>query len=303
MQRTPPHTSPKETTNIASAHCQSDPNLAAYNMESSDFYHNVTSRLKRKRQDDNMDLDAFKSMMMSVFKEFTGSINDQFLALQTRMEEIKEQNVKLQESVDFNAAKYEEISAKLQLIEQERKDDRNLILDLEDKVEQLERHIRTSSLEIRNLPQKIGESKQDLINTMVKLTNVVKAPVQLPDVKDIFRTKSKTKNGNIVVEFTSVLTKDRILTAIKRFNKENKNDRLNTLQLQLEGPEQPIYVSENLTSKSKRLFRLARDFAVQHKYKYCWTSFGKILLRKEDGAPIVRIVTELDLRSLSESKP
>lgn len=239
---------------------------------------------------------------MDVLKSFTAVQNHQFTALQLKMEEIKEQNTKLQDSADFNAAKYDEITLKLQQMEQERKDDRVRIMDLEEKIEQLERQHRSTSLEIRNVPQKAPETKQDLQNTLVTLGNLVKSPVQSSDIKDVFRIQTKSQNKTIIAEFNSVITKERMMKAIKIFNKENKNDKLNTSQLQFDGPKQPIYVSENLTPKNKRLFYLARDFSVLQKYRYCWTSFGKVLLRKEDGAPVIRINSEHDFRMLDEKQ-
>ncbi|KAJ8704355.1 hypothetical protein PYW08_013079 [Mythimna loreyi] len=62
----------------------------------------------------------------------------------------------------------------------------------------------------------------------------------------------------------------------------------------------PIFVSESLTSKMKKLYYLARDFAKQNGYAYHWTAHGKIYIKKEDGAPTRRISKETDFEDLKQ---
>lgn len=79
----------------------------------------------------------------------------------------------------------------------------------------------------------------------------------------------------------------------KKFNKEGS--RLSTEHLSISGPAKPVFVSENLSPKLKRLFYLARDFASSNEYRYCWVKNGKIFLREKDGAQHLMIKNESDL--------
>ncbi|KAL4708006.1 hypothetical protein ACJJTC_010622 [Scirpophaga incertulas] len=66
---------------------------------------------------------------------------------------------------------------------------------------------------------------------------------------------------------------------------------------QLIGPSKPIFISENLTAKVKKLFYLSREFAKTHAYKFCWVTNGKIFLRKKENGTLSRIERESDLAS------
>lgn len=53
----------------------------------------------------------------------------------------------------------------------------------------------------------------------------------------------------------------------------------------------------NLTIHA-RLFFLARDLAKSKIYKYCWTSFGRVFVRKDDTSKIVCIQSEAQVHRL-----
>lgn len=270
-------------TNLTLTAARSDPNLSA----------RTIGKRKREEQIDKSDLEMFKT-----------EITTMFMDLKNTMQDIKIQNTKLQESVDFTAAKYDEIIDRMKLYEENRSEDQRYIRQLEDKIENLERQGRASSLEIRNIPKPKSnpESKQDLIKIVVGIGASINVPIQKSQVKDIFRINKKGENKPIIVHFTTAPLKDDILTALKQFNRLNKENKFNTGHVKIEGPKVPIYISENLTARAKRLYFLARDFASQHQYKYCWTSYGKVFLRKDDGTQLFRIECENDINNLGKQK-
>ncbi|KAJ0181480.1 hypothetical protein K1T71_003565 [Dendrolimus kikuchii] len=272
---------------IVQSLAHSDPNLSILKDTDTQLA-NITLRnnvMKRKREED---LETFKGDIFSMFKELKSSID-----------EIKEQNFKLQESVDFTSKSYDEIMLKLKQMEKEKIDDNKYIRQLEEKIEQLEKKDRSTGIEIRNIPKKNYENKQDLVNIIINIGKTINIPIQRSEIKDVFRTKTKATIAPIVAEFTTVILKENMLMSVKKFNKENKNNKLNTGQINLQGIS-PIFISENLTSKTKRLFFLARGVASQLEFKYCWTSYGKVLLRKDDGSPLLRIETEQELQALNK---
>lgn len=272
---------------------------AENNCSDSDSQTNVTTRTKRKREDE---LIAFKTEVQGMFKELIREQQQFYSNFTEKMEEIKSQNQTLQQAVDFNSTMYDNFLKRMEILEQEKREDRKRVLILEEKIEQLERQLRTSSVEIRNIPRKLNETKQDLVKTVIKLGKVIDVSIQPSEIRDVFRINSNTEHKTILAEFTTVLMKDKINQSIKMFNKTNKDAKLNTQQLHIDGPKLPIFVSDNLTPKTKRLFFLARDYATHQGFKYCWSSFGKIFLRKEDGSPIIRINSEADLTSLNKKQ-
>jgi hypothetical protein len=289
LKRTPPLTPTNLTASGTHSLAHSDPNLSNYSDVDSSLI-NITQRCtsKQKREDhiEKSDLEEIKSDIMNMFMELKSSIK-----------ELREQNNKLQESVDFVAAKYEEINTKIHQLEQEKVEDKKYIDHLEAKLEQLEKQGRITSVEIRNIPKQKTETKDDLINTILKIGNVLKVPINQSEVRDVFRTNGKTGSKPIIVEFTTVIQKERILSSIKKFNREHQ-DKLNTEHLSIAGPRSPVYLSENLTPRAKRLFFLARELASRQSFKYCWTSYGKIFIRKEEGAQLIRIESEADINSM-----
>ncbi|XP_013169075.1 PREDICTED: uncharacterized protein LOC106127872 [Papilio xuthus] len=294
LKRTPPKSPNVATLDVhpLQTHSQSDPSLSVTNNPET-IITKTMQRVKRKRDRsaDQSELDDFKNTIMDILKE-----------LQSTVSEIKEQNVKLQESVDFTAHKYDEILTKMKQMEEARREDKAYIISLENKIDKLEQQSRATSVEIRNIPKRSGETKQDLLHTLNNIFKVIKLPPQETDVKDIFRNHKKTSTPTMIVEFGTVKNKESLLRHIKKFNKENCNNKLNTEHLSIQGPKLPIYCSENLSSKTKRLFFLARELASQEKYKFCWTTHGKVYLRKDEGSPLCRIESEGDISKLRVQK-
>ncbi|CAB3248532.1 unnamed protein product [Arctia plantaginis] len=189
----------------------------------------------------------------------------------TSIEEIKAQNVTIQSTVTFLSQNYDALQDRINQLEtqlvKERETNLLHLQKLEDNLEKMERGARIGSL--------------------------INVPVQVHDVRDIFRTRSKDVDSRpIIVEFTTNLLKEKFIYMQRKFNKENK---LSTEHLRLGGPAKPVFVSENLTPKMKRLFFLARDFASSNQYRYCWVTNGKIYLREKQGAPHIMIKSESDL--------
>lgn len=275
--------------------CLSDPNLSAScdaELQSPAF---VTQRFKRRRDDDEIEI-------IDILKELKTGQTSFASALKSVKDDLMAQYVKLQESVEFMSTKYDEVLERMKQIESSRLEDRKYIQQLEDKVEYLEKRSRYASVEIRNIPNKEKESKQDLLSTVIKLGKTVNCQIQPNDVKDTFRTNSKSGNKTVIVELTSVIKKEHLIKSVISFNKNrNRDDKLNSTHLNIDGPKTPIYMSDNLSAKTRKLFMLAREFSSASYFKYCWTSYGQIYLRKEDRSPRIRIDSELDLSVLKNN--
>ncbi|KAG7299334.1 hypothetical protein JYU34_016260 [Plutella xylostella] len=167
----------------------------------------------------------------------------------------------------------------------------------------MQRAIRKTSIEIKNVPKKNHETKEDLVNMVLCLSKITNTKIQTSDIKDIFRTQGKkdiTKNTPIVVELGSTLTKTDLLKNCKSFNIKNK-DKLQAKHLGLTSSENtPIYVSEQLTAKGARLHFLARDLIKSKSFKFCWTSYGRVYVRRDEGSPVITIKNEAQVHHLMQ---
>ena len=278
----------------------SEPNIS----ELDDDITNVTCRYNKRKWNNNYQqelLDAMDEMKTTLSKSIAEH-NQKLICLQDTVVEIKKQNEELNKMVQFMSDKYDEIRDKLLCLETERKENHNYINQLETKVETLEKNTRSGSLEVRNIPKKPAESKRDLVKILESIGTCLKTPIQSSDIRDIFRVYSKgPSNNTIIVELTSVLKKEDVLNSIKAYKKEHKQ-LPTTTQIKVGGPSQPVYISENLTTKGKRLYALARDFAKSNEYKYCWTAHGSVYIRKKDGEVACRINNEESLTVLLKQK-
>lgn len=262
---------------------------------------NLTIRQDKRKRGDVIE-DEIQSFMSEIKKMMSLNLVHQdrkFDALYSVVNEIKQQNTDIIKSIDFVSEKYEECSLKLQKAEEDRKKDQAYIQELEARVSYLERSSRYNSIEIRNLPQKPRETKEDLINLVKSIGTAINTDIQTNEIKDLFRfdTKSSSKKP-IIVEFTTVLKKESILEATKDLRKRRKID-LNTALINLPGPPEPIYLSESLTASTKRIYALTRKFASENDYQYCWTKHGHVFIRKNTTAKVIKITKTEDLNNLS----
>lgn len=258
-----------------------------------------TGPIKRTRGDvQEVEMKTFMEEMRSMMANQEKKLKSLETTFKDSIKEISIQNKDIKTSIEFISNMYEEMRMKLENCEQQQRKDRLYIKALEDRLDNVERGIRSSSLEVRNIPQKETENKDDLIKIVQNIGSVLNTPIDKSEIKELFRTKKRnSKNSPIIVELTTVLKKEKIISSVKKY-KQEKRDLIKTTQISVDGPAVPIHISENLSFKMKRLHFLAREFARTNEYKYCWTSNGNIYIRKTDGQAAVRLNNETDLENL-----
>lgn len=251
--------------------------------------------MKRKRAEcDDETIVSFMADMKQMITDFQKEQNDKYQKLFAVVADFRS-------AVDFLMAKNESLQDQVNRLGSEKKESSQYIQSLESKLDSLERVARSTCLEIRNLPTSQTETKLTLVDTVLNVGKVLQVQIQPHEVKDIFRIRTKDPaQKTIIVDFTSVLVKERIISKFRKSNRENNN--LTTEKLRIPGPSRPIFISENLPAKAKKLFYLAREFAKGNDFKFCWVSNGRIFLRKRDGGPLVWVNSESDLTKSSDSK-
>lgn len=258
---------------------------------------NVTERNK-KRKFDGVDETAVE-LTRAMFTTYSSKQEIQYEDMMIKINSIIEQNIELKRSVELMSDKYDEFLGRIATLEAEKKEDKRLIRQLEDKIELLERTSRATGIEIRNVPKIDSETKDDLCELVSNLGQSLNLEISQSDLRDVHRLKTKEKSSPILVNFNSVILKEKVIKGVKNFNKTKENsEKLNTTHLKLGLSKQPVFVSECLTYKTQKLFYLART---QHKdcgYDFCWTSHGVVYLRKKVGDPQIRVNSEADFEKL-----
>ncbi|KAJ8710969.1 hypothetical protein PYW07_008211 [Mythimna separata] len=140
---------------------------------------------------------------------------------------------------------------------------------------------------------------------VVNLSKTIHLGMNGYDINDIFRLKSRgdrEKKPTIIMELRSPILRSDFLKKVKDFNLANKT-RLQAKHLGFTSNEDtPIFISEQLTAKGARLFFLARDLKRAQKVKYCWTSMGKVLVKKDDNAKSIHIQHEAQVQQLMQEQ-
>ncbi|CAH2269991.1 uncharacterized protein LOC120627002 [Pararge aegeria] len=249
---------------------------------------------KRRRSASDGGITHFMSEMRQLFQELKAQQSETINKLCSAVEDLRS-------SVSFLAEKYDSLASKYDKLESGRKDDQKCIKLLEEALEKSEHSYRSACLEIRNVPVNNAETKEHLVNTVINTGKALNLEIQPYEIKDVFRIKTKIpENKTIIVDLNSVILKEKIMFAVRKFNKGQ--NRLSTEHLKITGPAKPVFISENLTSKMKRVFFLARDYAKTNDFRFCWVSHGKIYLRKREGGALFRISSESDLTKLQKQK-
>ncbi|XP_037961667.2 uncharacterized protein LOC119690504 [Plutella xylostella] len=261
---------------------------------------------KRQRLDDDDGVNDFKSFKDEM-REMLASMMEQQSARFERLEknvadikgqtsEIKTSNTDIEKSLDFLSAQVIDIEKKISSFEDEKKKLNVKVAEIDERVDALERNTRKTCIEIRSVPKAVRESKQDLFNSIAKIATTLSMENLPTYIRDAYRLPSKdtAQTATVVVEFSNALTKETFLKTVKSFNKTNKNAQLNASHLGYSGTN-PIFISEHLSPKNKRLHFLAREFAKRENFRFCWISNGRVFLRKDEGYKYILVKNETSL--------
>lgn len=266
----------------------------------------LSTRIKRKRDDDVAnDFSIFKEEMKNMISSMLASYFQEFKKNTDTLKEIQRTNRNIEDSVAFLAGQYEEFKNKIVSLEGQITEDRKYIVLLESKIEDLQRENRKANLEIKNVPKKTNETKGELVDMIIALAGNIECPMTKSDIKDIYRVRGKQdrpQNTPIVVEMSSTILKKDILKMSKAFNirrKETISARHLGLRLQ---EDTSVYITEQLTPKAARLHFLARDLKKSGLYKYCWTDYGRVYVKKDDNSRAILISNEAQIEHLSKEK-
>lgn len=160
---------------------------------------------------------------------------------------------------------------------------------LSTRIEELEQYQRSNNLELRGLPLE-GEPYQ----IVTKICDMLGEPIAVTDIDICHRVATaKSSEKNIIVRFVNRSKRNAVMA-------KSKKKRLSTSGLDLPGPDSPVFINDHLTRLNKQLLgaAIARKRVV--KWRFVWTSGGKIFARKAEDAVAVRIASMQDLEKMSQ---
>lgn len=266
----------------------------------------ISMRNKRRREDDfSTEFNKFKEEMKEMFSKFMSAQKSELVILTSNLKELHQINNKTEASLAQLTNQNADFQKKIEFLEFQSKKDRECISILEEKVEDLQRCSQKTSIELKNVPRKPQETRNDLINMVLCLSKNISLDLDVKDIKDIHRIQGKkveVKNTPIIVELGSTIIKSDILQKAKNYNIKNKT-KLQAKHLGFTSNEDsPVFISEQLTSKGNRLHFLARDLVKTKEYKFCWTAFGRVFVKRDENSRAILIKNEAQVHQLTQEK-
>lgn len=302
MQRTPPGSTNKQlNTPSVATHYNSDSALnKTSDVTLDENYFNVTKRQKRTSQDLPTQTLPSADEIKGMFFDIKEQQEHKFELLNNALITIMSQNSEIQKSIATLTVQNEVLQKEVKELKQDNSAFKLRINALENKLEIEERKSCNSTIEIRNVPKIANTNKKDLMDIVQNVGEAIsfKPPIQEVEIRDIYQSKTEV----IVVAFSSSIRKEAFVSQYKAYNKakrEKKEPQLQSDQIKISCPPRPIYVSEHLTSKMRHIFFLARENVRNKLLVAAWTAYGRVYVKKEDGAAPIRILEEQQLHDLS----
>ncbi|KAG7307350.1 hypothetical protein JYU34_007533 [Plutella xylostella] len=289
--------------NVSMDRSLSDPNLNLGGDSNTTPPSFISQRYKRKRDNDiDEQLNTFKEEMKQMLQSMMISQANEINKITPTLKEIQLTNINIENSISFLTSQNEDFKRKIEQYEIQAKKDREYIALLEEKVEDMQRGSRKMNFEIKNVPKTSNETKESLVNMVINLSKAIEYNLEKTDITDIYRVRSNNKDGKnntpIVVETSSTFIKNDIIKLSKAYNVKRK-DKLCARHLGFtKNEDTPVYVSKQLTAKGSRLYFLARDLSKSKGYKFTWTSYGRVYVRKDENSHIIPIKSEAQVQHL-----
>lgn len=196
-------------------------------------------------------------------------MSDQYDTVSAQLKECKSQNVKLQSDVAVLTTTVQTQAEQLQLLRNTQNDS--------------EQYSRNANLEIHGLPI---EENEDLKETLERLAAKLDiADFSLTEVVSVHRLQAKRDSiPTVLVRFATVSSKEKWSDARGKLRNLFQSDKLPKL-----------FFNDNLTRQNRDLFWQARTVAKDKGYKFAWVKTGKIFVKKDESATLIRIGTLKDV--------
>ncbi|XP_047994766.1 uncharacterized protein LOC125232956 [Leguminivora glycinivorella] len=153
---------------------------------------------------------------------------------------------------------------------------KNKVFELEHQLNYQAQQSLRNEVEIAGVPENQNENPQHIVMVTAAKIGLGITETDIEYVSRAGRRREGTSSRPLVVRFTTRRTRD-------KFYKAARSRRLNTNDIDIDGPPAKIYFNERLTRENRALFRESRARASEANYKHCWTHGGTIYIRKQDG--------------------
>ncbi|XP_063835600.1 uncharacterized protein LOC135084792 [Ostrinia nubilalis] len=161
---------------------------------------------------------------------------------------------------------------------------------LNNRLASIEKMSRNQNIEIQAVPESRNENPSAIFQNLCKAINLQMTDDKIHSCRRVAKLNpSSDRPRNILVTLVNPRLRDEVLSACHRYNKQHKNEPLDTTHLGLPTERHRIYITEHLSPDCKALHAAARKAAREKNYKYVWVKYGRVYMRKEDTAACVHV--------------
>lgn len=165
----------------------------------------------------------------------------------------------------------------------------DVIMNLTSRLNQLEQYGRNHNFELGEVTEIEKENLEDVVVAVARKMDINLTPAEIETVHRLPAKKGKVRS--IIVQLNSRKKRDEFI--LKRSKVRISND-----DLLGNGNKSKVYINENLTPFYKNLLWKAKTIQQEKRYAFAWFRFGKVLMRKDERSPVIRIDQESDLNEL-----
>ncbi|KAJ0175788.1 hypothetical protein K1T71_001384 [Dendrolimus kikuchii] len=239
-----------------------------------------------------------EGVMSSQFNEMLSKMNSTLLgAFDNKLQPIQDEICEMVKAMDYINVQFEDIRREhkisqddIKALKSENENLKTTMINLENRLSQLEQHARAKNIELQCVPEK---NTENLINIITDLGKVIKCDVNEKNIIKCTRVAKLQRDTNrprsIIVEFVTPRIRDDFIAGVAKYNKNNPTNKLNSSLIGIPGPKTQIFVAEHLSPTNKSLHAAARLKAKQMNYKFIWIKNGRIFTRKNEESPYIWI--------------
>lgn len=262
---------------------------------------------ERKKGNQDLDLESMEvrlaNSIANLKDDLSKQIKDAAKEMRSDIKSISESQNDLSVKFDVLQQDLAMLKKSNEALQSENNDLRAAYVALQDKCAQndmylddLDQYMRRDSLVISGIPTASDESTNSII---IKLAGLLGIVIQQEDISVSHRLQQRRDNvtPNIIVKFTRRVIRDKLFNqrkkAIACVNIEDFGFATSTRKV-------PIYINESLTPNRSKLHKLCVEFKKENSFKFCWTKYGQIYLRKNELSDVIKIRTQNDLDNLKQ---
>lgn len=240
-------------------------------------------------------------------QEVPADINETLSSILKEMKIMRSEIGDVKTSIQFTSDQYDalmlevreltkikkENSIKIEQLEIENRELKKEMGKFQNKLNDLEQYGRRNNVEVHGIDEKEGEDVTKLIIELganlnfkaEELKGQIEAAHRLKPKK--VDNKPRTRPAPIIVRFLSRVTQENWMAKHKT--------GLASFNIIEGGSQTDIYISENLTAENRHLAYLARKAGRELRFKYVWTKYGTVFMRKDEKSRVLKIDSEEDI--------